>query len=410
MHAAPLKSKAPVVRNGNLFQLLVLTLVHFVVDFYGGLTVPIAEPTLTSHLVVGLPTVAFLIGGCALLINVIQPFSQWFLPSSGAPALLLIAPLMAACVALIGLSGAFWIVAALLIVSAIGIGVVHPEGALAAHSLAGSRKGLGISFFMAGGYLGFSTGSLTAGLWTEFHDQGLAHFWLLILPALVTVALVALSRLHRIKGHMGPLTAVENDSEIPLVLVLLLTFCIAVTMCLLTRFLPILLVRRFAGTDAQGWAGTTIFVTGVSGVTGMFLWGHLADRIGSGRIISMVLPLSLPFLWLLFRIDSIFMAPVWALGIGFTLGAVFPLCVLLARHAGGLPQRLRMGLAIGGAWGTGELVFMLGGKYVGRFPAGMAEPVVSVLNLCLLLVITATSAAVIVSRIERRAEGADRVR
>jgi len=404
MQPTPPALKSPVPPDGNFFQLLVLALVHFVVDFYGGLMVPISEPTLTGHLGVGLSTVAILVGGCALLINVIQPLSQWILPERGAPILLLIAPLMAACAAMIGLSSQFGIVATLLIVSAVGIGIVHPEGAIAAHSLAGSRKGIGISLFMSGGYFGFSLGSLTSGLWTEFRDQGLAHFWLMVLPALITVVLVALSRLHRIKGHMEQSNTPGKNGAIPFALVFTLALGLTITICLLTRLLPVFLVRSFPDMDAQGWAGATVFATGVSGVAGMFLWGHLADRIGNGRIISMALPASLPFLWLLLHIDSIFMAPVWAACVGFTLGAVFPICVVLARQAGGLPQRLRMGLVIGGAWGTGELVFMLGGNYVGRFPEGMVEPVLSVLNLCWLLVITATLLALVVSRLERRAD------
>ena len=40
--------------QSNKAKLIVLTFTHFIVDFYGGLTVPLAEPTLTMHLGVSL--------------------------------------------------------------------------------------------------------------------------------------------------------------------------------------------------------------------------------------------------------------------------------------------------------------------------------------------------------------------
>lgn len=385
--------------RGRVFQILVLTLVHFSVDFYGGLTIPLPEPTLTGHLATGLPVIALMVGGCALLINIIQPVSQWLLPRNGAPLLLLVTPLMACSVALIGLSTNYAVVTAMFIVSAIGIGIVHPEAALAAHSLAGRHKGLGLSLFIAGGYLGFSLGSLASGLWTEAY--GLARFWLLALPASVTAALVVMSRLHRIQGHIQDDSNETTRGTLPVGLVLALALAIAVNICMLTRFLPILFVRSFPGMDPQGWSGTTVFATGVSGIVGMFLWGHISERAGIGRTIAFVVPAGMPFLWMLLHVTRINMAPLWAAGVGFTLGAVFPLCVVLVRDARGLPQRLRMGLAIGGAWGTGELIFIMGGRYIGRFPAGTIEPVETLLHICWFCTIAATVLATIVARSEK---------
>ena len=78
-------------------RLVILTLVHFTVDFYGGLTIPLPEPTLVRHLGVALPRVALLIGMCAIVVNLIQPLSGWLLPKRGMPSLLWAAPLAARC-------------------------------------------------------------------------------------------------------------------------------------------------------------------------------------------------------------------------------------------------------------------------------------------------------------------------
>ena len=77
-------------------RLLILTFLHFAVDFAGGLQIPLPEPTLTGHLGARLPLIAAIIGGTAILANAIQPLSGWLMPERGIPKLLVAAPLVAA--------------------------------------------------------------------------------------------------------------------------------------------------------------------------------------------------------------------------------------------------------------------------------------------------------------------------
>ena len=383
-------------------RLAILTLLHFSVDFYGGLTVPLSEPTLTEHLDVTLPMIALLVGGCAMVINLIQPVSGILLPSHGMPYLLIAAPLAAGLTACIGLSHSYWTVGAMLLVAGIGIGMVHPEAALAAHSLSGRRSGLGMSLFMSGGYCGFASGSLVAGTWVERNGQGLAGFWLLALPAFCIAFLVVLSGLHRLEEHMAP-DATERAGAMPFGLVLALGVCIAMNVCILVRFTTILLVRRFPDAAAQSWGGATVFATGISGAVGSFLWGHLSERWGCGRVIVLAQLLALPFLYGLIHAATPAATPFWGLGVGLTMGGVFPLSVVLARRARRPARRLRMGLAIGGAWGAGEFGFILGGKYVGGFPGSNPAPVVTILNVCWILLLLTAILGTIISAAERRA-------
>ena len=386
-------------------RLVILTLVHFSVDFCGGLTIPLPEPTLTEHLGVNVAAVAALLGGTAILVNVIQPLSGWLLPKRGLPILLMFGPAAAALITCVGLTNSFWGVGAMFGIACIGIGIVHPEGALAAHSVAGQRKGLGISVFMAGGYFGFAFGSLVSGVWVEYHDQGLARFWLLGIPAVIVAVLVYLSGLHRLEAHAEKDEA-PSANGLPFVPVLALAMSIAVNMCMLVRFITILLVRSFPGQDAQGWGGATVFATGATGSMGAFLWGYLSDRYGRGRVIFVLQVLCVPFLYMLLHVRSPSAAPLWALGVGATMGGVFPLSVVLARQARGSAHRLRLGLAIGGAWGMGEIAFIIGGRYLARFPDGAAEPVRTVMGACwFFLALTAVLAAVI-TRAERSCSAA----
>lgn len=391
--------------ESNRARLAVLTLVHFSVDFCGGLTIPLPEPTLIRHLQMGLPQVALLVGGFAIVVNVIQPVSGAFMPKRGAPILLLLGPLLAAFTAGVGLSSSYLGVAAMLVVGGVGIGIVHPEGALAAHSVSGRHKGLGVSIFMSGGYFGFATGSLVSGTWLAAHGQGLSGFWMLGAPAIVVAVLVLFSGLHRLHDEGGATNGPE-DGPLPFAPVLLLAICIAINVCLLVRFMPILLVRRFPGPEAQAWGGATVFATGITGALGSFLWGHLSERYGRGRMIALAQLLCIPFLYQLTRVSSASAAPYWALGVGFSFGGVFPLSVVLARESHGVPQRLRMGLAIGGAWAVGEVAFILGSKYVGRFPEGSVPPVVTVLGACWVMLGATTLVALAASVLEQRAKKA----
>ncbi len=374
-------------RRHPLAALMVLVVLHFLVDFYGGLLVPLPEPTLTSHLNTNIGVIALLIGGWALLVNLIQPFSGWILPRRGLPILLLLTPFAAAFTTLIGLTQSFPMVIAILFIAAAGVGILHPEAALAVQSLGGRHAGAAVGLFMAAGYFGFASGSMASGIWVEM--WGLHRFWLLFLPALLMMVAVALSGLHRLEGHI---TAEEAPAERPVGFpaVFGIGIGVAVTMCLLVRFITILLVRGFPDAPAQGWGGATVFATGITGAIGAFAWGYLADRIGAARVLTWLNAAAIPLVWQLTRVEKLQWAPVWGLGIGLTIGSAFPLVVVLARQARGCSQRLRMGLVIGGSWGLGETMFILGGYYLNRFPVNDPQPVVRILRLCLPLLLATT--------------------
>ncbi len=367
-------------RRHPLAALIILVALHFFIDFYGGILVPLPQPTLTSHLNANIGVIAVLIGGWALLVNIIQPLSAWILPRRGLPILLLLAPFAAAFTTLIGLTQSFPVIIVLLFISAMGVGILHPEAALAVQSLGGRHAGAAVGLFMAAGYFGFASGSMAAGLWAEIH--GLNLFWLLFLPALVVMVAVAWSGLHRLQGHI---TVNETPAEKPVgfLPVLGIGIGVAVTMCLLVRFIPILLVREFPGEPAQGWGGATVFATGITGAIGAFAWGYLADRIGAARILTWLNAAAVPLVWQLTLVSRLQWAPLWGLAIGATVGSAFPLVVVLARQARGVSQRLRMGLVIGGAWGLGETIFILGGHYLGSFPENDPAPVARILSLCM---------------------------
>ncbi len=147
------------------FKLAVLMLAHGVVDFYAGLTLPLPEPTLVAHYGTSLTRVMLLISASAILCNAVQPLAGWLLPKRPLPVMLWLCPLLAGLIAWIGISGRYGIGWCLFLISAVGIGALHPEAVLSAQALSGRRIGMITSMFMATGFFGFSVGSLVGGWW-----------------------------------------------------------------------------------------------------------------------------------------------------------------------------------------------------------------------------------------------------
>ncbi len=388
------------IHHSPMTKLVVLSAVHFCVDFYAGVIVPLPEPTLTRHLGVGLPVVTLIIGCTAFLVNLVQPLGGWLLPKRGLPFILLIAPPLAALAAAIGLTHSIAVTTGLLAVSSIAIGIVHPEAALASCTLSGQKQGLGMGFFISGGYLGFATGSLISGIWVERFNQDISHLWILSLPAFVVMSLVLYVGLHRIQGHSHEDQNRSADT-VPFALTLTLAVSIAVFNLLVVRLSTIYLVRSFPEQGAQAWGGATVFALGIAGALGAFLWGYFSDKLGCARMILILSTVGIPFYYMFLRIDSPQLAPVLGAIIGLTLGGTFPLTVVLARRARGTAHRFRIGLSIGGAWGTGELAFIMAGKYIGGFLPTETAPVMTVFKLCWIPIACSILLAFVIDRKEQ---------
>lgn len=80
---------------------------------------------------------------------------------------------------------------------------------------------------MAGGYFGFSTGSLAAGWWVQALD--LQYFWLWALPGLVTSGLTVCSRLHRFEAGREESPPEPGRGVIPFGLTAILATAVAMS-------------------------------------------------------------------------------------------------------------------------------------------------------------------------------------
>jgi len=386
--------------SNHRIRILVLTMLHFAVDFYGGVLTPLAEPTLTTHLGATLGTVLLLLGIGGIVANASQPLSAAVLPRKGLAPLLVITPLVASLAACIGLTHSLVAVTAMIMVSFVAIGVFHPEGVIAAQSVSGSRQGLGTAMFLSGGFLGYTLGAWSSAAWAT--RWGLSGLWLLAAPGVISAVAAWALGLHRLSGqdHAEPPPHIRH--QIPFPLVFVLSALLGTSVSLVAYFITPFLVRRF-GPEAQFWGGTEILAFGLAGAAGSYLWGHWSENRGRCRFIAVTQIAALPFLYLLLNVATPRMAPVWGGLLGFTMGSAFPLVVVLGRGAPGEASRLRTGLLIGGGWGVGSLIVIAGGKWVDLYPAGDPAPVGHILRIDFVTTVLAAALAFYLSRREPRA-------
>jgi len=327
--------------------------------------------------------VMVILSASAILVNAIQPLAGALLPKRGSPLLLAFTPLFGAGIACVGLTHRYWAVAALLLVGASAVGLFHNEAVLTLQRLTRRRHGLAVAVFMSGGYFGIATGALAGGWWAQ--NLGLSYFWVWGSLGAAVTGLIVFSGLHRFEVPGFEALASEEESQTSFGIVLGLAVSIATGNVILMRLMPVYLVRSF-GTEAQVWGGAVFFAIGLAGAVGSYAWGFLSARHGHGPLIVFAWLLGSPFLYLLLHPSTPQMVVVWGPAVGFTIGGVFPLTVVLARSARGWSQRLRLGCVIGVAWGLGEVAVVLITKYIDRFPRGAVEPVAWGLRTCWLLV------------------------
>ncbi len=345
-------SRIPLHRSRRV-QLASLTLGHLLVDMYGGFLFPMI-PVLVRHMGVRLSVVTTLIGIGGLLVNGIQPVAGIISPKFQRPHFLLLGPLLAVCITLVGLTSDYWLVLILVLVGNIGIGIFHPDGLMNAHMLSGSKAHLGVPIFMSGGFLGFSLGSLVSAQWLG--RCGFDGFWLLALPGLAVLVLLAVVGFQ--DKHRQPNAVSEVKAEVNFLLLMVLGIAIATQVSVFFMFASVDLTGRF-GEQGLRWGGLTLAVIGLASTGGSFIWGFFSARFSAFGLLALGQLVCMPLYWLLCRADSLAGLLVLAVPTGLCFGsAFFPLIATAARSAKGMTPTLRAGLIVGGSWGIGSLIAM----------------------------------------------------
>jgi len=247
------------------------------------------------------------------------------------------------------------------VISALGNAAFHPEGAHAAHNLAGDRRALGMAIYSVGGNLGYALGpAFAAGLLAAFglRGTGLAA----LLPVLLAAVLVRL--LPRWRAHEQEAVARSREEAEPgetnwrgTVLITLVVILRSVIHLGMTTYVPFFWIDVLGNDRAT--AGLVQMTYLLAGVLGTLLGAPLADRFGTKPVLVASFGLLLPLQAILSSLEG------WPLllclfGAGFLVVSTFTTTLVMTQEymprSLGLASGLNLGLAFGmGGVGTSVL-------------------------------------------------------
>jgi FSR family fosmidomycin resistance protein-like MFS transporter len=343
---------------GDRPRLYLLALGHAVTDTYGHSLLAPMYPLLASRLQLTLGDVGGLVAMMGLTSSLAQPV--WGYVSDRWPRLLLVAlgPAVAAlfCTG-VGLATNYWTLAFCLVMTGLGLGAFHPQGAAMARR-AGRGSGLAMSVFTVGGNIGYGLAPLLAAAYLAV--LGMRHLSIAALPGLlVAVALTGVFRYRRPR-HARHRDAPSSNGHLPAADGAALGFLTATVVLRsavqigMTTFLPFLVIQRFPHVRAAAAGGLVVSCFLLSSALSGPIGGHLSDRVGRKRIMIWSFLLAPWPLMLAFRLPGYWFLPGLALG-GFLLMLPHPANVVMAQEFMPRSAGIAASMITGLAWGVAQL-------------------------------------------------------
>ncbi len=331
-----------------------MVLGHMVVDTSQNI-LPVVLPLLHARFDLSYAQVGVAAALLNLSSSVIQPVFgwisdrwgiQWFIPAGIVWTGILMG--------LVGLVPNYWGLLLVVTLTGVGTAAFHPTASMAAAHASQAQRGLGMSFFSAGGNLGFAIGPiLMTWLLAWF---GLRGTVLLMGLGILTAGLIHCYR-SEIEVHFTGPRQRRTQENAPIPWAKLSGLCALITVRSwgssgMVVFMPLFLMEQGVTLSVTGRA---LFVFLFFGALGGMLGGHFSDRVGRRQVIAtslllypalMVAALMLqgPLRWILLAIA------------GATLLASNSVTVVFAQellpHHIGIASGLTLGLSFG-AGGVG---------------------------------------------------------
>jgi Nitrate/nitrite transporter len=371
----------------DTFRVLLLALGHFTVDVYANLLPPLLPVFQTmynlSYSALGTLTAIF-----SVTSTLIQPVFGYVADKYGKKW---IAALGVAWVAIgmcvLGIAPGYGAIVVIVGLAGIGSSMYHPQASAMVPKVSGSRKGVGMSLFMAGGNLGYAIMPLFAVIIVAAF--GPASLVWLIPPGIVVGILVYLyaprmdvDRRSTLDLHQlfASFKAVKSQLAVLLTVVSLRAW---VCMGMIT-FIGVYYKDHFAGWDLLGYdVGTigyaiTLFMFVFANAVGGIIGGWASDRFGNRMVIAPTMIASAPFLYLAFVVPDALVWPMMAIGGGLMYASISP-TTLMAQEMLPRSQGMAGGLTLGFANGIGGLLVFVTGMISDHF--GLFNGILSLVGI-----------------------------
>jgi FSR family fosmidomycin resistance protein-like MFS transporter len=257
---------------------------------------------------------------------------------------------------LTGVVRLYWLLIVVVAAGGLGSAAFHPAAAALASASAGKRRGASMSIFSVGGNIGAALSPLVVG--AALFRVGLPGT-LVLLPVMWAISLLMFHRFSRLpanshinhSSHLQSSPVVKMGPMLALVLVVLIAAARSWFQASLNTYLPEWL--QSTGWSAEN-AGVLLSVLLVSVAVGSLTGGTLSDRVGRIPIVLMSFLAMIPVLWFLLHTRGVAQVPLIILA-GVTIGATFPVTILMAQEAWPRAVGLASSLAIGFGWLPGGL-------------------------------------------------------
>lgn len=283
---------------------LPISFAHFAHDLYGSFTAVLIPPVQDK---LGIPlAVAALMVPAQQMPSVLQPFVGVIADRTSRRWFVVIAPSVAAVsISSIGLAPHFALVLLCLFTAGLASASFHTPAVALAGERGGSKTGLSMAFFLAGGELARTVGPL-------FITAAIAWFTLegsyVVMVFGLVASLIVFLTLHTEESEKAQ-RAKERVAVMPLLraklrwIIALLAF-VALFGLGVVPF-SIFLVKMLVSKGYSDWyAGISLSSLFAAGVAGGFLGGILSDRFGRRIVMALITLGGVPLLYLYLWLDN----------------------------------------------------------------------------------------------------------
>lgn len=249
---------------------------HVTVDFYQG-AIAALVPFLVLERGYTYAAAAGIVLASSLTSSIVQPIfgalgdrwhMRWLIPVS-----IFIAGVG---IAVLGLSGSYWLTATVAAISGMGVAAYHPAGASRARHISGTDHVL-MSWFSLGGNIGFAIAPLL--VFATVGRLGLSATPLLLAPALTGVIAVAFVGRHHTPTQtttVGKYKVADRDDWRGFARMSVAIICRSIVFVGIGSFI-VLFMHQYRGVD-EGLASASLFVFYIGGAFGTAIGGYLARR------------------------------------------------------------------------------------------------------------------------------------
>lgn len=304
--------------------------------------------------------IGILTGLVSITTNFGQPLFGYLADRFRIPHMVALGPLIVGLfIGLMALPEHVVTLGAVYMIAGVGTALFHPQGATLAGRVAGSRKGLGLASFSAGGSIGYGAGALVGVL--LFEQFG----WPGLFGATIAGGLTAALLFGVHPGGRYPDTVTEpmrmRTHVLPHVRKVGLLFVVVAL-----RAMVITVFINFIALAVQQWGGSTrvgawlISTMVIAGGIGDFIGGGLSDHIGRRRVTVVSLLMAAPAFWafLHFGLPAAYVLLPLA---GLMTQAAVSVNIVQGQELMPGAQGVASSLTMGAAWGVGGLFLPLAG-------------------------------------------------